>query len=157
MLETVKFVHYKIPGADVSCINAVHFQEIQNRHEVKQVESVTKHQFKAAGGQALKAKGQYEIPISYENTTFHHPFFIIDGLSEPMIVGIDLIQKHHHRYCPTSHDFSWGSSQSAWKNGVLKVCKAIKLQMLQQYNLKSHSENGPWSSYPGCPLASPSQ
>jgi putative transposase len=74
----------------------------------------------------LEVDGLYEIPLVTEGQQVKHPFFVVKGLSEPMIVGIDLIQKHGIRYCPVQRTFST-TDQGHWQTGHLKVRQETKI------------------------------
>jgi hypothetical protein len=60
---------------------------------------------------------------------------MIPDLNEPLILGIDFIQKHQLWYCPKNHSFAW-EGQLNWGMGHLKVCSTTTIPPLSVAYLK---------------------
>jgi hypothetical protein len=99
-------------GADVSCVSQNCFEKLRAEGRIYEIQG-TKPQFRSAGGQPLNVKGKTEIALQLEKDTIKHPFFVIDGLNEAMIIGIDFIQKHKLSYCPEKRNFHW-QGKTTW-------------------------------------------
>ena len=96
------------------------FDMIPPQQRPPEVHSLVTHRFRAAGGQELKVVGHYAVECSIGRKRVTHPIFVIQGLNEPLILGIDFIGTHELTYCPTQRSFKW-KGESVWDNGVLKV------------------------------------
>jgi hypothetical protein len=57
-------------------------------------------------------------------------------LNEPLILGIDCIQKHQLWYCPKSRSFAW-EGQPNWGQGHLKVSSATTIPPLSVTFIKA--------------------
>jgi hypothetical protein len=57
-------------------------------------------------------------------------------LNEPLILGIDFIQKHQLWYCPKNRSFEWEGKPN-WGQGHLKVCNATVILPLSIAYLKA--------------------
>ena len=55
-----------------------------------------------------------------------HNFFVIVNLKEPVIFGIDFIEKKELNYCASSKSFQW-KGENDWGHGHLKVHRDQKL------------------------------
>jgi hypothetical protein len=62
--------------------------------------------------------------------------YVIPDLNEPLIFGIDFIQKHQLWYCPKNKSFAW-EGQPNWGQGHLKVCQATVIPPLSVADLKA--------------------
>ena len=113
-------------GADISCVNASVFEKIPQTLRPTAVPVSEKEQFRAAGGQQLRVKGQFNINVIVEGRNLTHNFFVIDNLNEPVIFGIDFIEKNELNYCASSKSFQW-KGENDWSHGHLKVHKDQKL------------------------------
>ena len=115
-------------GADVSCINAAVFHQL----EKKNVSAIAKRAtavFRAANGEPLNVEGQFNVKVKVHDRDIRHNFFVIKDLNEPVILGIDFIEKNGLRYCPVDREFTW-KGQSVWSKGVLKNAQKISLSPL---------------------------
>jgi hypothetical protein len=62
--------------------------------------------FKGASGQALQSQGKFRFKVQIGNKVLDHNFFVIKGLNESVILGINFIQKHQLTYNPKHWSFS---------------------------------------------------
>ena len=113
-------------GADISCVNASVFEKIPQILRPMALPVSAKEQFRAAGGQQLQVKGQFNINVIVEGRNLTHNFFVIDNLNEPVIFGIDFIEKNELNYCASSKSFQW-KGENDWGHGHLKVHRDQKL------------------------------
>ena len=91
---------------------------------LEQTEALPK--FKMAGGQPLKVRGRYNLRVRIGTKFLQHEFYVISDLNEPLILGIDFIQKHQLWYCPKNRSFAW-EGQPNWGQGHLKVAAATSI------------------------------
>jgi hypothetical protein len=87
-------------GADISCMSKAEFRRIPVDDRPKQLRGQKASLCVSAGGTPLNVKGIYNCPISLLGRTTEHPFRIIKGLNEPVILGADFINKHLLLYDP---------------------------------------------------------
>jgi hypothetical protein len=121
-------------GADISCKSEKVFQQLPLNSRPKNLDSEKQPKFKSAGGQPLPVEGLYEFDLKIGNKTLTHQFYVIPDLNEPLILGIDFIQKHQS--CPKNRSFAW-EGQPNWGQGHLKVCNATVIPPLSVANLKA--------------------
>jgi hypothetical protein len=81
-------------------------------------------------------QGLYEFDLNVGNKALAHQFYVILNLNEPLILGIDFIQKHQLWYCPKNRSFAW-EGQPNWGQGHLKVCNATIILPLSVAYLKA--------------------
>ncbi len=103
--------------------------------------------FRSAGGQLLPVQGLYKFSLKIDNKFVKHKFYVILDLNEPLILGIDFIQKHQLWYCPKNKSFAW-EGQPNWGQGHLKVCQATVIPPLSIAYLKATIHTG-GGSLPG--------
>ena len=107
-------------GADISCVNASVFEKIPQTLRPMALPVSAKEQFRAAGGQQLQVKGQFNINVIVEGRNLTHNFFVIDNLNEPVIFGIDFIEKNELNYCalppPSKAVNKMGSPDLNWNS-----------------------------------------
>jgi hypothetical protein len=77
----------------------------------------------------LPVRDLYELNLRIGEKTLADQFFIIPELNEPLILGIDFIQKHQFWYCRKNCSFAW-EGQPNWGQGHLKVCNATVIPPL---------------------------
>ena len=87
--------------------------------------------------------GQFKVKVNVKGRDLMHNFFIIDNLNEPIIFGIDFIEKHKLNYCASEKVFRW-KGESDWGSGHLKVCSLQKLPPLSVNfcKVKLHTKGG---------------
>ena len=79
-------------------------------------------QFTTAGVHALNVRGKYEIPIEVKGKRFTHPFYIINGLSQQAIIGVDFIHKNQLDYSSSQKKFQWVKDGiPKWNKGMISV------------------------------------
>jgi hypothetical protein len=74
----------------------------------------------SAGGTPLNVKGIYNCPISLLGRTTEHPFRVIKGLNEPVILGADFINKHLLLYDPKYKRVKW-HHEDDWAVSPIKM------------------------------------
>ena len=79
-------------GAVASLLSFGLFQKI-NQTEVEEVTPYYR-QFKSAGGHPLQVQGCYRIPFEIVGYSMKHTFYVIHGLQEDCIVGLDFLTVH---------------------------------------------------------------
>jgi hypothetical protein len=112
------------------------FQQLPLNSRPKKLDCDQQPKFKSAGGQPLPVEGLYEFDLKIGNKTLAHQFYVIPDLNEPLILGIDFIQKHQLWYCPKIRSFAW-EGQPNWGQGHLKVSNATVIPPLSVANLKA--------------------
>ena len=86
-------------GADISCISEQQFHKIPVDQRPDKKSNRVDPCF-SAGGTQLAVKGIVSLPISILGRQTMHPFRIINGLNESVILGADFINKHLLVYDP---------------------------------------------------------
>jgi Retroviral aspartyl protease len=103
-------------GADISCMSETEFRHIPVDARPRQITDQKKSLCVSAGGSPLLVKGIYNCPISLLGRKTEHPFRVIKGLKEPVILGADFINKHLLLYDPkfkrvqSRHENEWAVS-----------------------------------------------
>ena len=113
-------------GASITCISEKTFRRIPAE---KRPQKMDAHgpQFRSAGGHQLQVRGLYNLPIKLLGKSITHPVFVIKDLSEPAIIGIDLINRHGLTYSPRSQKFYWNDG-SHWSLGVMRTSNKMNLK-----------------------------
>jgi len=119
-------------GADVSCLRTATFRRSKLN---LQVQKDLGNNFKAAGGDSLVISGKIKLPITIDQKTVSHPFFLIDNLNEQCILGIDFISKHSLNYCPKTRTFFWPGERQ-WLEGIVSSIKTIMIPALSKKIVK---------------------
>ena len=125
-------------GADISCMSEKVFRQLPLNARPKKLDSDKPQKFKSAGGEPLPVRGLYEFNLRIGDKFLTHQFYVIPELNEPLILGIDFIQKHQLWYCPKNRSFAW-EGQPNWGQGHLKVCNATVIPPLSVAYLKAVS------------------
>ena len=123
-------------GADISCMSEKVFRQLPLNARPKKLDSDKPQNFKSAGGEPLPVRGLYEFNLRIGDKFLTHQFYVIPELNEPLILGIDFIQKHQLWYCPKNRSFAW-EGQPNWGQGHLKVCSATVIPPLSVAYLKA--------------------
>ena len=70
----------------------------------------------------MNVKGKFEFPIEVMEKKLSHPFYVVNGLSEEAIVGVDFIHKNQLDYSSLTRKFQWSKDGiTRWNRGVMKV------------------------------------
>ena len=85
-------------GAAASCISLSTFKQLMPRPVLKTVPSCTK--LRGAGGHALQVAGVAVLELQSRQGDFAHTYYVIDGLTSPVILGYDAIAKHRLQVLP---------------------------------------------------------
>jgi len=117
-------------GADISCLSEKFFRQLPPHHRPTKLQTEALPKFKTAGGQPLKVRGRYNFRVRIGTKFLQHEFYVISDLNEPLILGIDFIQKHQLWYCPKNRSFAW-EGQPNWGQGHLKVAAATSIPPCQ--------------------------
>ncbi|MBM3917836.1 MAG: DDE-type integrase/transposase/recombinase, partial [Sphingomonadales bacterium] len=86
--------------------------------------------FLSASGTKMSACGQIELPMNVEGRTVTHKVHVLPKLHEPLILGIDFIQEHGLRYCPTHCQFHWSEQCPVDHASVLTLRQKLVLPPL---------------------------
>jgi len=105
------------------------FWQLPLNAKPKKIDSDKPQKFKSAGEEPLPVRGLYEFNLRIGDKILAHQFYVIPELNEPLILGIDFIQKHQLWYCPKNRSFVW-EGQPNWGQGHLKVCNATVIPPL---------------------------
>ena len=116
-------------GADVSCLNEKVFQKIDKKDRPTLNISERGKRFKSAGGELLQVIGKFLFQLKVGKKVIEHPLYVVKNLSGDLILGFDLIQKHHLNYNTETKSFSWKGG-GRWSRGQLKVCEKQTLAPL---------------------------
>ena len=116
-------------GADVSCLNEKVFQQMNKKDKPTLDISERGKRFKSASGELLKVTGKFLFSLRVGKKLIQHPLYVVKNLSGDLIIGFDLIQKHHLNYNTESKSFSWKGG-GRWSRGQLKVCEKQTLAPL---------------------------
>ncbi len=74
----------------------------------------------STGGTALTVTGIYNLPISIIGCKTEHPFRVIKGLNESVILGADFINKHLLLYDPKFKQVKW-RHEKEWDVSAIKA------------------------------------
>jgi hypothetical protein len=123
-------------GADIWCISEKVFRQLPPPYRPKKLESDSAPNFKSGGGQLLPVRGKYEFNLWIDKKFVKHQFYLIPDLNEPLILGINFIQKPQLWYRPKNRSFAC-EGQPNWGQGHLKVCNATVIPPLSVAYLKA--------------------
>jgi hypothetical protein len=112
--------------ADISCLSEKVFRQLPPNHRPKKLEGDTTPKLKLAGGQPLPVRGRYEFNTRIDTKFQTHEFYVIADLNEPIILGIDFIQKHQLWYCLKNRSFAWKGLPNCGQ-GHLKISSATTI------------------------------
>jgi hypothetical protein len=94
-------------GADISCMSETEFRRIPVDHRPKKLATLDKSPCFSAGGTPLTVTGIYNISVSVLGRKTEHPFRVIKGLNESVILGADFINKHLLMHDPKFKQVKW--------------------------------------------------
>ena len=94
-------------GADISCMSESEFRRIPVDRRPKKLTSLERNPCFSAGGTPLTITGIYNISVSVLGRKTEHPFRVIKGLNESVILGADFINKHLLIYDPKFKQVKW--------------------------------------------------
>ena len=94
-------------GADISCLSESEFRKIPVDKRPAKILGPRLDSCFGAGGAALTVTGIYNLPISVLGCKTEHPFRVIKGLKESVILGADFINKHLLLYDPKFKQVKW--------------------------------------------------
>ncbi len=94
-------------GADISCMSETEFRRIPVDHRPKKLATLDINPCFSAGGTPLTVTGIYNISVSVLGRKTEHPFRVIKGLNESVILGADFINKHLLMYDPKFKQVKW--------------------------------------------------
>ncbi len=112
------------------------FRQLPLNARLKKLDSDKPQKFKSAGGEQLPVRGLYEFNLRIGDKILAHQFYVIPKLNEPLILGIDFIQKHQLWYCLKNRSFAW-EGQPNCGQGHLKVCNTTTIPPLSVAYLKA--------------------
>ena len=75
----------------------------------------------------MKVNGQFDVKVNVEGHVLTHNFFVIENLNEPIIFGINFIEKHELNYCASEKNFD-GRVKVTGEAVILKCapCKSCR-------------------------------
>ncbi len=107
-------------GADISCISEKHFRRIPVDLRPDKILQQKIEPCFSAGGSQLSVKGIVNLPIEILGKRTVHPFRIIHGLNENVILGADFINKHLLVYDPKFKQVRW-RNDNVWNVSSIKM------------------------------------
>ena len=130
-------------GADVSCLDERVFRKIPIELRPDKLSSNRIPNFRSATGNSLQVKGKYRFELTVGERKLSHTFYVVQGLSEALILGIDFIQHHQLNYCTENRSFTW-KKRGDWIRGQGKTRQVETLEGLSisQVKLKVNTDNG---------------
>ena len=118
-------------GADISCLNEEMFEKIPQteRESMESLPIGANEKFWAASGDELKVRGRYNVQVHIEGRNVTYPFFVIRGLNEEMLLGIDFISDLVLQYDVKTRSYYWGDA-AHWVRGKARVSSVQTLDPL---------------------------
>jgi len=107
-------------GADISCMSEAEFCKIPVDSRLKKILTQSKGPCLSAGGTPLTITGIYSLPVSLLGRKTEHPFRVIKGLNESVILGADFINKHLLLYNPKFKRVKW-RHENEWAISAIKI------------------------------------
>jgi len=107
-------------GADISCMSEAEFRKIPVDSRLKKILTQSKGPCLSAGGTPLTITGIYSLPVSLLGRKTDHPFRVIKGLNESVILGADFINKHLLLYDPKFKRVQW-RHENEWAILAIKI------------------------------------
>ena len=124
-------------GSSITCISEQVFRRLPpDSRPHKQVMPVNS-MFQTAGGQNLRVRGLYNMPLKILDKTISHPVYVISDLNEQGILGIDFINKNGLNYNPQRQGFHWEGDQN-WFTGSLRNTKEVTIAALSSHILHTN-------------------
>jgi hypothetical protein len=127
-------------GADISCILEKHFRKIPVDQRPDKIQQKINPCFSAGGGQ-LSVKGVVNLPIEILGKQTVHPFRVIQGLNENVILGADFINKHLLVYDPKFKQVRWRKDNS-WSVSPVKMTHETVIPEYSSKLVKVKTDNG---------------
>jgi hypothetical protein len=107
-------------GADISCISEKHFRKIPVDQCPDKILQQRIDPCFRAGGSQLSVKGVVNLPVEILGRQTVHPFRVIQGLNENIILWADFINKHLLVYDPKFKQVKWRKN-NAWSVSSIKM------------------------------------
>jgi hypothetical protein len=127
-------------GADISCISEKHFRKIPVDLRPDKILQKIDPCFSAGGGQ-LSVKGVVDLPVEILGKRMTHPFRIIHGLNENVILGADFINKHLLVYDPKFKQVQWRKN-NVWSISSVKMTHETVIPEYSSRLVKVKRDNG---------------
>jgi hypothetical protein len=112
------------------------FWQLPPHHRPTKLEGEPTPKFSSTGGQPLPVGDRYEFRIRISTKFLKHKLHVIPDLNEPLILGINFIQKHQLWYCPKKKPFTF-EGQPNGGQGRLKVYSATTVLPLSVTFIKA--------------------
>jgi Retroviral aspartyl protease len=109
-------------GADISCISETEFCKIPVDKRPSKIIGPRTDACFSAGGNQLTVTGIFNLPLNILGRKTEHPFRVIKGLNEPVILGADFINKHLLLYDPMFKQVKWQKDKE-WTTSSFKLTK----------------------------------
>ncbi len=94
-------------GADISCISDNEFRKIPVDQRPTRAQHDKLKNYISAGGQSLDVRGVFSLQVQVLGRTVQHPFRVICGLHEKVILGADFINQQCLGYDPCQQKVQW--------------------------------------------------
>ena len=104
----------------MSCISEKHFRKILIDHCPGKIPQQKIDPCFSDGGSQLAVKGVVNLPVEIPGKETIHPFRIIQGLNENIILGADFINKHLLVYDPKFKQVKW-RKDNVWSVSSIKM------------------------------------
>ena len=112
-------------GADISCISDEEFRKIPIDLRPNKQGGSNPLRYIGAGGQPLDVRGTFVLPIQVLGRQVQHPFRVIRGLHEKVILGADFINEQLLGYDPCRREVHWTGKRE--DDSDLRVNAAITI------------------------------
>ena len=110
-------------GVDISCISDEEFRKIPIERRPGRQGGSNPLRYIGAGGQPLDVRGTYILPIQILGRQVQHPFQVIRGLHEKVILGADFINEQLLGYDPCRREVRWTGGEK--NNSNLRLTAVI--------------------------------
>ncbi len=128
-------------GTDISCISEKHFRKIPVvLRPSKILQQKIDPCFSAGGGQ-LSVKGIVNLPVEILGKHTVHPFCVIHGLNENLILGADFINKHLLVYDPKFKQVQW-RKDNVWSVSSVKMTHETVIPEYSSKLVKVKTDSG---------------
>ncbi len=107
-------------GANISYMSEAEFRRIPVDSRPKKIPTQQKGPCLSAGGTPLTVTRIYNLPVSLLSRKTEHPFWVIKGLNESVILWADFINIHLLLYDPKFIQVKW-CHENEWAISTIKI------------------------------------
>ena len=112
-------------GADISCISDKEFRKIPVEQRPSKGAEDRPRKYLGAGGHQLDVRGVFTLQVDILGRKVSHPFRVIRGLHEPVILGADFINSQCLGYDPCKREVGWAGPDPAYTQMQVSSAMAI--------------------------------